>query len=47
MKPGKKMQKKLERRQRAREQIVLDNKNNSRFREEAFRVPGSRNQNRG
>ena len=47
MKPGKKMQRKLERRQRAREKILIDNKNNSRFREEAFRVPGSRNQKRG
>ncbi len=43
MKLGKKVQKKLEARQKGRQRIVDDNKNNSRFNPLAYRVLGSRN----
>ena len=43
MKLGKKVQKKLETRQKGRQRIVGDNKNNPRFNPLAYRIPGSRN----
>jgi hypothetical protein len=44
MKPSKKVQKKLERRQKGHQQIIEENKNRLRFNPAAYRVPGSRNQ---